>query len=256
MRVAFGQLGDDDRELLELRVHAGLSADEVGRLLGKRPGAVRMAQARALQRLRANLEAVARWMTTSWPSNWHVCSTPVRPPLPAAGRRAAGRGRIGPHRRPPDPYDTAAVCGSLPPRRSSPCCGGVALARSLGDDDAIEGAVEYDGPMGGPAGEPIAAELRIVATGTGRIVELDTDDLPILPTGEFYELWFVGPGDTAGSPNRISAGTFHPDPDGRSDVQFLAAVNPALFPVVEVTAEPGDGDPRPTGPVVLRATVA
>ena len=58
MRLAFGQLGDDDRELLELRVHAGLSADEVGRLLGKRPGAVRMAQARALQRLRANLETV------------------------------------------------------------------------------------------------------------------------------------------------------------------------------------------------------
>jgi RNA polymerase sigma-70 factor (ECF subfamily) len=58
MRSAFARLSDDDRELLDLRVHAGLSADEVGRLLGKRPGAVRMAQARALQRLRANLEAV------------------------------------------------------------------------------------------------------------------------------------------------------------------------------------------------------
>jgi RNA polymerase sigma-70 factor (ECF subfamily) len=58
MRLAFRRLRADDRELLELRVHAGLSADEVGALLGKRPGAVRMAQARALRRLRDLLEEV------------------------------------------------------------------------------------------------------------------------------------------------------------------------------------------------------
>ncbi len=33
---------------------------------------------------------------------------------------------------------------------------------------------------------------------------------------------------------------------------FAAAVDPALYPVVSVTAEPGDGDPRATGPEVLR----
>ena len=58
MRIAFGRLEPDERELLELRVHGGLSSDEVGQLLGKRPGAVRMAQARALQRLRTILEEV------------------------------------------------------------------------------------------------------------------------------------------------------------------------------------------------------
>ncbi len=46
----------DDRELLELRVVAGLTAEEVGDVLGKRPGAVRMAQSRALERLRRELE--------------------------------------------------------------------------------------------------------------------------------------------------------------------------------------------------------
>ena len=49
-----------------------------------------------------------------------------------------------------------------------------------------------------------------------------------------------------------SAGTFHPDEDGRSFVRFAAAVDPALYPVVTVTAEPSDGDPRATGPEVLR----
>jgi RNA polymerase sigma-70 factor, ECF subfamily len=55
MRRAFARLSDGDRELLELRVVAELSADEVARVVGKRPGAVRMGQARALQRLRATV---------------------------------------------------------------------------------------------------------------------------------------------------------------------------------------------------------
>ena len=62
VRLAFARLSEDDRELLELRVVGGLSAEEVAAVLGRRPGAVRMAQSRALARLRRHLEAVeARW---------------------------------------------------------------------------------------------------------------------------------------------------------------------------------------------------
>ena len=56
VRDAFDRLGADDREVLELRIHGGLSSEEVGRLLGKQPGTVRMAQARALDRLRTIME--------------------------------------------------------------------------------------------------------------------------------------------------------------------------------------------------------
>ena len=49
---------DDEQELLELRVVGRLSAEEVGEVIGKRAGAVRMAQARALSRLRSLLEEV------------------------------------------------------------------------------------------------------------------------------------------------------------------------------------------------------
>jgi RNA polymerase sigma-70 factor (ECF subfamily) len=56
VRAAFRRLGEADQEVLELRVVAQLSADEVGEVLGKKPGAVRMAQARALERLRALME--------------------------------------------------------------------------------------------------------------------------------------------------------------------------------------------------------
>lgn len=58
VRRAFALLGDDDRELLELRVVGGLTADEVAAVLGKQAGAVRMAQSRALDRLRAAMKEV------------------------------------------------------------------------------------------------------------------------------------------------------------------------------------------------------
>src|SRR3954452_6628708 len=49
---AFGRLSDRDREVLELRVVAGLTAEQVGAVLGMKPDAVRTAQSRALARLR------------------------------------------------------------------------------------------------------------------------------------------------------------------------------------------------------------
>ena len=58
VRRAFALLSDDDRELLELRVVAGLSAEEAAAALGRKPGAVRMAQSRALTRLRRHLGEV------------------------------------------------------------------------------------------------------------------------------------------------------------------------------------------------------
>jgi RNA polymerase sigma-70 factor, ECF subfamily len=55
VRVAFGHLSRTDQEVLELRVVSGLSAEETASVMGRRPGAVRMAQSRALERLRAEI---------------------------------------------------------------------------------------------------------------------------------------------------------------------------------------------------------
>lgn len=60
VRVAFERLDEDEREILELRVLGGMSSAEVAAVLGKQPSAVRMAQKRALTRLRALLSEVAR----------------------------------------------------------------------------------------------------------------------------------------------------------------------------------------------------
>ena len=92
----------------------------------------------------------------------------------------------------------------------------------------------------------------MVELGIGRVVTLRSDDLAELDnTAEFYEVWFVGPGDSPRKPNRVSAGTFHPDKQGRSRVRLTAAVDPAKYEGLSITREPRDGEPGRTGPEVL-----
>jgi RNA polymerase sigma-70 factor (ECF subfamily) len=55
LRRAFARLSPKDQEILELRVVAGLTVEQAARTLRRRPGAVRMAQSRALARLRTHL---------------------------------------------------------------------------------------------------------------------------------------------------------------------------------------------------------
>jgi len=62
LRAAFSLLSADDQEILELRIVAGLSSEAVAEVVGRRPGAVRMAQTRALARLRGLLAE----------GDWHV----------------------------------------------------------------------------------------------------------------------------------------------------------------------------------------
>jgi len=56
IRRLFVRLSPAEQEVLELRVIADLSAEQVGEVLGRRPGAVRTAQSRALAHLRELME--------------------------------------------------------------------------------------------------------------------------------------------------------------------------------------------------------
>lgn len=130
------------------------------------------------------------------------------------------------------------------------------LGSLTGDDGPAPAAlpVELQAQLTSAAGSVAASAAVVVRKGaTGRIVTLESSTLPVLPTGVYYELWFVGPGDRPGAPQRISAGTFHPDEAGASKVTFHAAVDPAKYPGVAVTREPGDGNPAPSGPDLVRS---
>ncbi len=165
---------------------------------------------------------------------------PAAAHIPTIGSRAVGR-----MRRIAAVAAVAAVAFAL---------GGIVADRDDRSDLLAGGVIEFQATLTTPD-SPARATATGIRTGTGRTVQLRTDDLPILPTGDLYELWFVGPGDTPRDPNRISAGTFHPDEQGRSHVDLTAAVNPALYPELSITAEPGDGNPAPTGPEVLRTQI-
>lgn len=131
---------------------------------------------------------------------------------------------------------------------------GSSVAERSETTDLAGGTVEFEVALGAPGGDA-SADVVGIKTGIGRVVRLRSDDLPILPKGEYYEVWFVGPGDSPAQRNRISAGTFHPDDQGRSEVELTAAVDPAKYPGLSVTAEPGDGNPAPNGPEVLRTLI-
>ena len=113
--------------------------------------------------------------------------------------------------------------------------------------------LELDATLRSPSQPGVQGTVQVTETGIGRVVAVESRDLPVLDNDRaFYELWFVAADDASGSPNRVSAGTFHPDESGSTSVRLAAAVVPANYPGVVVTREPRDGDPRATGPVVLQ----
>ncbi len=131
--------------------------------------------------------------------------------------------------------------------------GGVLVARDRGPATESSGVVEFEQNIATAGNGRVDVVGRRV--GIGRIVEIRSDAFPILPTGEFYEVWFLAEGDTPTTPKRISAGTFHPDLDGRTSVEMTAAVDPNKYSVLAITAETADGDPRPSQNEVMRANL-
>ena len=127
------------------------------------------------------------------------------------------------------------------------------IGSNVGDDATTtpeRGTVELAANLQTPEGGGDEGRLVVREFESGRRISFESDALPILPKGQFYELWFVGAGDSPSSPNRISAGTFHPNQKGISDVILHAAVDPSLFPTVEITSEPDATDPAVSGPIV------
>lgn len=119
----------------------------------------------------------------------------------------------------------------------------IALQRSGSDSRLVaETAIVNDGlPVSDPGAG--SAELREV---DGRLV-LDVD-VPDLPTsGGFLELWIID-ADVAGM---YSLGVVNGD--GRYPLP--GGVDPAEFPVVDISVEPTDGDPTHSGQSIWRGVL-
>jgi anti-sigma-K factor RskA len=91
----------------------------------------------------------------------------------------------------------------------------------------------------------------VETTGVGREVTIEIDRLRDPRPDGLYELWFVAPDG-----RRVSAGTFHPDDEGRGTVRLVGAADQNVYTQIRVSLEPADGKPRRQGPDVLTAVPA
>ena len=72
-----------------------------------------------------------------------------------------------------------------------------------------------------------------------------TYNLPQPAPGKTYQVWLVT--DT----QKISAGTFRPDADGKTVMHAHYALDRNALRAVAITEEPDGGMPAPTGPMVV-----
>lgn len=70
--------------------------------------------------------------------------------------------------------------------------------------------------------------------------------LPAPPSGRTYQLWLI-----TRTGQRISAGTFAPDPGGDAVVSAQYPLAPDALQMIAVTEEPAGGVPQPTGEVLI-----
>ena len=97
--------------------------------------------------------------------------------------------------------------------------------------------------LAGQRPAPAAAARAFWSPSRG--VVLVAANLPALPPGRTYQLWFV----TADA--KVNVGLLKPDPTGRVDAIVTNAANLPTPAAVAVTQEPDGGVPQPTGDMYL-----
>ncbi|MGH3145572.1 MAG: anti-sigma factor [Rubrobacter sp.] len=94
-------------------------------------------------------------------------------------------------------------------------------------------------------------EVRVEKVGENLQVTLEVWRMPELEGDQYYEMWYY-----AEDGGRISCGTFRLRPEDHTTVNLTAPAIAAEYPEIEVTREPGDGDPRPSGEAVLEGSLS
>jgi Anti-sigma-K factor rskA len=114
------------------------------------------------------------------------------------------------------------------------------------DDDTLVASAELE-PLVPDAGAA-PAEARLVETGDGLRLEVAVTDADLPSADGFHEVWLLDP-EAAGM---VSLGPL------RADERYVLPPNVDFhdFPVVDISAEPPDGDPTHSGASLLRGTLS
>lgn len=97
-----------------------------------------------------------------------------------------------------------------------------------------------------PVDPQAKGEAKVVSTGNGR--ELAVDVSRLAGTDGFYEVWLID----RGVKKMIPLGILHGD---RGEFAIPPGVDLGQYPIVDVSAEPLDGNPQHSGKSLLRGTI-
>lgn len=124
---------------------------------------------------------------------------------------------------------------------------GVAAAGLWRDDADVVLATTVltsDGLEGAPPG--LRGQADVVESSAGEVIRVDVGGARPA-TGEFLEVWLIK-ADVSGM---VSLGTVRPD----GTYEFPQGLSLADYPIVDVSTEPYDGDPKHSGASLLRGQI-
>lgn len=124
---------------------------------------------------------------------------------------------------------------------------GAVLLRSSGEGGTVVASTALSNEGLSPAGTQASGNAEILQRGESYRLHLELSDLPNEPTS-YVEVWLIDP-QVKGM---ISLGPFH----GNGDYVIPSGVNPANYPIVDVSIEPADGVPTHSNESILRGVAA
>jgi hypothetical protein len=123
--------------------------------------------------------------------------------------------------------------------------GGLVVSRGGGDDVIAEAALSNVGLS--PLGSASSGKAEIVRRGASYLLHLDVSRLPSEPAS-YVEVWLID----SQVKGMISLGPYH----GNGDYVIPSGVDPAKYPIVDVSIEPSDGIPTHSGVSIVRGITA
>lgn len=91
------------------------------------------------------------------------------------------------------------------------------------------------------------ASARLVDEGGRRHLVIDAQNMAAPPEGSEYEVWLIDPEVT----DPRSLGTV----SGSDDIVIPSSIDPAKYPIVDISLEPRDGDHQHSGHSLMRGTL-
>lgn len=124
---------------------------------------------------------------------------------------------------------------------------GVGLLRSAGRNDNIVASTALTNQGLSPLGAQSSGNAEIIRRGSTYRLHIDLSGVPNEPTS-YVEVWLID----RQVKGMISLGPFH----GDGDYAIPSGVDPAKYPIVDVSIEPADGVPTHSGVSIVRGLAA